>query len=249
MEKQVATAEAKNKAIAAQMPTGAWGTENVRSENILIPQVYLMQGQSKAVQLEKAKVGEIIESVTGKVLGGPTKAFEFIPISTFDTFMVQREEAPGDWKFLRTEKVTPANIKHKEQPNWLSVCPDTKKQLKWTYEIKFLVLPYDNYKNTLPYVLGFRSTSLRAGKALTNHFSNCRIDNVPPASKVMKVSSNKVTKNGKTFSVYDVSEGPKTSPEEQLVAYKWFKEFQKGTTVVHEATDDVETESADTTDY
>lgn len=249
MEKQVVTSDTKNKALSAQMPTGAWGTENVRSENILIPQVYLMQGQSKAVQQEKAKVGEIIESVTGKVLGGPTKPFEFIPISTFDTFMVQREETPGDWKFLRTEKVTPANIKHKEQANWLSKCPDTGKQLKWTYEIKFLVLPYDNYANTLPHVLGFRSTSLRAGKALTNHFSNCRIDNVPPASKVMRVSSNKVTKNGKTFSVYDVSEGTKTTSEQQLVAYKWFKEFQKGTAVVHETEEDANTESSDTTDY
>lgn len=225
-------------------PTGAWGTENLKTENVLIPQVYLMQGQSKAVHDAKAKVGDIIESVNHKVLGTMTEPFEFIPLSTFDTFMVQVKEG-NDWKYLRTEAVTPKNAHHKTE--WESIDPETKKELKWMYELKFFVLPAKDYKTALPHVLGFRSTSLKAGKALTNHFMNCKSDNIPPASYVMKVGSTKVTKNNKTFSVYEIAKGTKTSEDQLATAYKWYKTLLSGQAKVHEPTD-VETAETEVDD-
>lgn len=217
-----------NKEVA--MPMGAWGTENIKTENILIPQIYLMQGQSKGVQDEKAKVGDIVDSVNYTVLGDAKKDFKFIPLVSFDTFMVQEYDGK-QWRYSRTEPVTMANEKHRKE--WESIDPVTKKQLKWTYELKFYVLPLNEYKTALPHVLGFRSTSLKAGKALTNHFVRCRQDNIPPASYVMKLTSNKQTKDSNTFFVFEVSQGEKATAEQQTTAWKWYQMIKAGQTNVH----------------
>lgn len=222
----------KNTKTDLAMPSGAWGTENIKTENILIPQIYLMQGQSKGVQDEKAKVGDIIDSVNYTILGDTKKDFKFIPLVSFDTFMVQSFDK-GRWNYLRTEPVTIDNQHHMKFENWETIDPTTQQKIKWTYELKFYVLPFSDYKTALPHVLGFRSKSLKAGKALTNHFVRCRQDNIPPASFVMKLTSNKQTKDSNTFFVFEVSQGEKATADQQLTAWKWYQMIKAGQTNVH----------------
>jgi hypothetical protein len=101
-------AEVKNEVPALVVPEGAWGCENLASEDILISKVLLMQGQSAIVQNGEAVPGQLIDSVTKEPLGGfdpksknkiPLELVAFYSTKTWVISERPVKRKPGEDKF------------------------------------------------------------------------------------------------------------------------------------------------------
>lgn len=228
MNTEVTTQNTKDLAV----PMGAWGAEDIKSENLLIPRLTLMQGQSKFVQDEKAKVGDIVDNVTIQVLGGPNKAVELIPLIQQDAWTLFNKRN-GQWSYSGVVPATAENSHwHRE---WEGTNADGEEE-KRVFSLLFYCLDAANYSG-LPYLITFKSTSLRAGKALMNHFFQCKNDGVPPASRSVFLGSRKETGDKNTWYVYTVAPGKSVTKEQLAVAYKWYRTLKESKHKVAEETE------------
>lgn len=213
----------KQESALAAVPEN-WGTDDapVSAKEILIPKLLLMQGQSKLVANEQAKMGQFVNSVTGKVFGDITKPAEIIPIMKLPSLWVVSTVNGKDKKFKEIIPVTPANEDH----DW-----NVKNQAgavieEWDYTMNYYVVMTDDV-NGLPYQLAFRRTSLRAGKKLNNHFLACQMDKVAPARYAVNLSATKEMKDGKPYFIMDlIGEKRKSTDEEFATAFKWFQQLK-----------------------
>jgi ribosomal protein S6 len=135
--------------------------------DILIPKLLLMQGPSQLVAEGKASQGDMINSVTGEKLGDKTKGVTIIPLTHFKTMTVMRDKG-GMYVFDHIEPWTVAHAsksfeeetngaKYKNYPT-LNFYVMLEKDLK-------------ENKSAMPVLVSFKSTSLKAGKKLINHFA------------------------------------------------------------------------------
>jgi len=210
----------------------AWGTEDLKSENVLIPRLALMQGQSKLVQDEKAKIGDIVDTVTGEVLGSASNPIEIIPIMQFDKWTLFHKEE-GQWVYTGAVDATAANSGwHRE---WEGKSADGREE-KRVYSLLFYVLLAKNFK-TLPYLVTFKSTSLKTGKALMNHFFQAKNDGVPPASRTVFLASKKESGDKNTWYIFNVAPGKAATKEQVGVAYQWYQTLKLAK---HKVADEVE---------
>ncbi len=197
----------------------AWGTEDLKAENILIPRLALMQGQSKLVQAEKAKLGDIVDTVTGEVVGSASQPLEIIPIMQFDRWTLFHKNEKGQWTYSGEVEANATNAGwHRE---WEGKSSDGRDE-KRVYSLMYYVLLSKNFR-TLPYLITFKSTSLKAGKALMNHFFQAKNDKVPPASRSITLASRKESGDSNTWYVFTVSPGKSTTKEQVAVAYQWYQ--------------------------
>jgi hypothetical protein len=88
--------------------TGAWGTEGTNAQNILIPKLLLKQPISEEVVAGEMQAGCIVKSTTKEVVMEKDGTLDFIPISTFDTWVIS-EKVGNKFEFRRIEDVTPEN--------------------------------------------------------------------------------------------------------------------------------------------
>lgn len=226
------------------IPTGSWGSENISASDILIPKLLLMQGLSEYVADGKAKMGDIVNSVSGAVLGGKEKPVEIIPVYHFRT-LITMEEISGKMTFKNQEPLTLSN----ENLPW----DDTVNGLKVRRikSLNFYVLATEDLKapGALPYLLAFRSTSYTTGRKLVNHFAQARDMNVPPAKTAFKLSSF-IDKNEKgSFGVYDITFSRPSTTLELETAYKWFKIMSSSSPNVKVDESDLKKDVTSTTEF
>lgn len=205
-----------------------WGTNEQSAADIVIPKIQLMQGMSERVVKGNNKLGEFIDSVSGEILGTVDKPFEVIPFHMEKFFVVQKHNGK---KFVydHIEKITPAN----ENAPWEYETKDGK--FKRVYTRNFYVLVPGK---VLPYVIGFSSTSAKAGKELATemYVKNTMLKRAPCASKILiggKIESN----DDGTFAVKTIKVGADASKEEIALAFQWFQTVRKEETKVDDAED------------
>lgn len=221
MEKKEVAVKEENTALA--VPEGTWGTEGTSTKDILIPKLLLMQGLSKFVADEKAQMGDIVNSLTGDILGGKTKPVEIIPIMSFRTWVIY--EIVGD------------------KPQFKSVVPMTRENEDWELEgeedgapvrrdkcLNFYVMLKTDMGG-FPYLVSFRRTSFRAGKKLVNHFKLAEMKRIPPAANSVMLACSKQQNDDGTFYVFDIAPGKPTAKEDLSTCYGWYKTLSAGTGV------------------
>ncbi len=239
--------------ISTDVAPANWGNDaEIDNSERLVPKLHLLQGQSKLVAEERGKTGDIVNIVTGEVLGGK-EPVEFIPIKKLTSSWVVYDRTTGERVFKEIFDVTPENAK----------LPYVEKDAKGVvilerdYSINFLVLLA---KDTgFPIVASFKRTSVKAGKKLVNHFDRCRNDKVAPATYALSLVSQKLTnRDGKPYCVFDLlADRRKSTPAELNAAYQWFKTFQTQELKVDnsdvtdggEASAPIETEASDGSQY
>jgi hypothetical protein len=210
------------------VPEGAWGApETISRKEILIPKLLLMQGVSQLVSDEKAAAGDIVNSVSAKILGGKgTKSVEIIPIMKLpSTWVINELVMEGGALKKKFKEMIEVNAQNE---NWDWTIKDAKGNVthERDYTINFFVLVVDDITG-FPYQLSFRRTSLRAGKKLSNHFQECMKDKVAPARYALKLSCRKEMKDKQAYWVYELEgEKRKTSESELSTAYQWFTTFK-----------------------
>lgn len=138
--------------VPAHIPQGQMkGLENMRPGDMVVPRLVLMQGLSPLVQADKAKLGDIVNSLTNEVLVGKDETDVFIPIYHYLEWMAwgNRNEAESlidrsldangvlaqCWAKGQRHKVDQAarNLKHPDYPvteyhNFIVLLPNSSMQ-------------------------------------------------------------------------------------------------------------------------
>lgn len=197
---------------------------NVDKSDILIPKLLLMQGLSELVGEEKAQMGDIVNSVTAKILGGKEKELSFIPLVHFKD-MAKFELIDG------------------EKPKFLEILPWTSqtaalpweekqmgKTIKNMARLNFYVLLESEITEAtaLPYLLSFTSTSYQNGRKLATHFAQADMANLQACSMLFNVTSKKEKNDKGIYYKFDVApKGP--TPEKYISKIEmWTDVLSKG---------------------
>jgi hypothetical protein len=213
-----------------QVFDSAWGTEGVDKRDILIPKLLVMQGLSDLVTEEKAQMGDIVDSVTGEVLGScrekDYKPVPVIPIMTFKTWVVFKKSGNGQTEFKEIIPMTAGNEN----------LPREDEEFVRDRCINFYVLNA-NRTDELPYLLSFRRTSYRAGAKLATYFTKCELAArrgrpVPPAARIWNLGGSKQSNDKGTFYVFDVEQAGETPKEAIQTAFEWYQTLRTQSTKV-----------------
>ena len=206
-----------------------WGVSQVSSQDIVIPKILCMQGLSQLVIDEKAKMGDLVDSMSEEIIGNCVKKpVQFIPFHLAKIFIVSKwNEAAKDYEFDHIEDVTPAN---EATPYETRIGGDLFKN---EYCMNFYVLrPEDT---SLPYIISFKGTARKNGKVLATqmYIRNAQAGKIPPAY-VMELAGTKESNAKGHFYVVNSKQARESTPEEQAIAFNWLKTIKAGETKSHD---------------
>lgn len=217
---ETAPVVAQNTAIAQVegVPTSAWGAENVSSKDLIIPKILLMQGMSQLVADGKAAVGQLIDSVSGELLGDRSKPMPFIPFYTFKTWITSKKKGEK-YEYVGQ---TPMDATNEDLPVEFSEGADLFRRDRCINVYVLTPAALEKKEGIIPYMISFRRTSYQAGKKLSTHIAKLADFNQPPAARNFLLSvGTKENEKGK-FGVFDIEMKEATKPEHLKIAYDWY---------------------------
>jgi hypothetical protein len=186
-----------------------------------------MQGMSDMVTSGDAKIGDIVENVGGKVIGGIDNGVEILPFKCNLLFKIMGSNG----KLLGTETVSDDNINAPFECEY-----DGESAKRFYTQQYFVLLPSElESGNSLPFVLEFKSTALSAGKDIYRQMYVINKENqLPPPAKTFMLVTERVSNNKGTFAVPKVSVCRDTRAAELEKALSWFLSMREGGVRVHE---------------
>lgn len=209
----------------------AWGNAPTLSKrDLVIPRIHMMQGLSEKVTAGEASFGELVDSVSGEVLGGPKQPLEIIPISMKKLVVVEEYDAKSKkYHYKETLPGTPEN----------EALPYEEEGIKRTGMMSFFVLlPRDVAQGgAIPKVLTIRGTSRQAGRIMATQMYAINASATPwlPPPAFTFTLSVKIEKNEKgTYAVFEAKKGRASTPEELAVAFNWHEQISKGDAKIDE---------------
>lgn len=223
-------AQLKNEMVVKEMDThlqkmGEFGdlfdATPIDKNDFLIPKLLLMQSVSAAVQEERARAGEIRESIDNKKITEKEGSVEIIPFGVYKTWITLSKLGS---EFISQEPLTAAN------------CAKPREQIVGGIEILnyetlnyYCILPSEVALGMfMPYVVSFRSTSYMAGKTLETHRARLQEFGLPLPFKTFNLGSSPRKNDKGNYYVFTISES-RSSTEEELSAVKhWFGLIQSG---------------------
>lgn len=204
--------------------------------DILIPKLLLMQGPSQLVAEGKAAQGDMINSVTGQKLGDKTQTINVVPLTHFKTMTVMRDKG-GMYVFDHAE---PWTVSHTSKP-WEETVNGAKYRNYPTLNF-YVMLETDlkENKSAMPLLLSFKSTSIKAGKKMVNHFAMASEIGQKPCSGILTLSC--VVKKGEKgpYHAFDIVFNKNTPAEYGPALLKWERILKTNKVKVdasHEETD------------
>ncbi len=202
-------------------PMGDWGSSQVSTADILISRILLQQALSDFVTEGKTKPGDLVDSVTGKVLAERGKELEIIPIVLVKNWRISKREK-NKFEFQGFEPVTSQN---ENFPFEYELNGETWRRDK-CYNYHVLLAKEAASPSVMPVVVTFTRTSAQAGKAIATHFLKLSMDSKPPAHSVISLKSEQIQGEQGPYFVYRADIGRNTEPNELNAAYKWYKLLQ-----------------------
>lgn len=218
----------------------SWGSEGTDNSDILIPKILLMQGLSQYVAQEKAQMGDLVDSVTGEVLGsGREKDFsavKIIPLMQFKNW-THYLKVGDKWEYKGTEMWNATNA---GTPRYEEYQKDGQTYRSDSALNFYVLVVNDNKVQDLPYLVSFRRTSFRAGQKLVTHFTKCQLAAkagapIPPAATTFDLASRKVQNDQGTFYVFDLFGTSPTNGDWMPTAYSWYQTLKAGSHKVDES--------------
>lgn len=210
----------------------AWGNAPTLSKrDLVIPRINMMQGLSEKVTAGEATFGDLVDSISGEVLGGVKEApLEIIPISMKKIIVVEEYNAKSKkYEYKEIIPGTPEN----------EALPYEQDGIKRTGVMSFFVLlPRDiAMGGAIPKVLSIRGTSRQAGRIMATQMyaiNGSANPWLPPPAFTFNLSV-KIDKNDKgTFAVLEAKKGRKSTDEEIAVAFNWNDQITKGDAKIDE---------------
>lgn len=220
---------------------GAWGSEGISKEDILIPKILLMQAMSQLVtEKEIAEPGDIIVSTTEEVVGGKENPLIFVPLMSFKTWTIS-ELVGAKYEFRDTIPMTPKNAADPLEFEENGVKYRRDKGLNFYVLLKKdLEAAAKGEGAVMPALLAFRRTSFTAGKKLASGIQMSSMMKKSAASSAYALSSTKRKTDDHTYYVYDVapSKDSKVSIEELAVAKQWYDTLMSSQVKVDDSSDE-----------
>ena len=205
MKKNQMKPVAQEKSTHPIVPNNAdWGVE-INKDDLLMPRILMMQKMSDLVEEQKAKAGELVDSLTEEVLCGPDETLEIIP---FHSETIYKEMHNGEFHSIvpYTQKMA-----HEEMVNGVKIESDLVIQV-------FVLIPQDGLDD-IPYVISFKRTSRKAGQKIVTQFYRNSVVKQPPCAVSWKLTTKKVSGDKGAYHVYDVTKSRKTTQEEMAKAF------------------------------
>ena len=227
MQTEVMTKSTNTNLVLA--PEGAWGTEGVLSNDLILPRLMLMQALSGFVSDENigAKAGEIRDSIEGRLLGSAKAPVKIIPFFNTTTWVVSKEEN-GKFEF---HKVEPR--REGERREYEEIINNEKYHNSAC--IKIYCLVYDDLKTGMvtPYEVSFKSYSFKhAGRSFAQLASKLKANGKPLASAVFELGAGKEENAKGQFFCYTLGfakdekgQVMMTTQEELAQAYAQYKQI------------------------
>jgi len=232
MSKSIEKKESNLPAEAANMAD--WGdAPAVTANDIVIPKLLVAQQISDRVKEKKSEYGDINDSVTNEKLGDLNTPVEFIPFHLEKQWVEYDINAKGKREYKQTISIQDNPLRE----GFNDDLPFREDGLERDRVMLFYCLLPSKLEQgiSLPYVLDFRRTSLKAGKKLaTTMYVNNRAESLVPPAKALALSVKDTSNDDGSYCVQDVDVVRMSTKEEIEQALHWFKMVKKGGTKVDE---------------
>jgi len=223
----------------------------VDSADIVVPRLLLAQGLSQSVADQKAKMGDITNSLTGAVIGGPTTPVVFIPV-TIKKYWKNFEKVGNKKQFRGVEAYTQENA-GRPLTEMLPSQANPQSSTTWEHDLVLDVFGFteDDVKDpiALPTAISFSRTSYKAGQKVMTHFA--ALEGAQPAplpyhQYMLELSCTKKQNDKGIFYTFDVKpkmEGPKAT----LTPKDYYTKIERWSQILNDSSkrivaDDVEDE-------
>jgi hypothetical protein len=250
MSKQMQTKTAAPLAMPPEM--AGWGADVKVGKDILLAKILPMQPSSEFVTDGKAQIGEFRDSLSGSKMGSIAEPMEFLPFHAEKMWDIMEDDGSGQYKWKQSFPLIedPLHKDFNDNLEWQGM--ENGVAIKRIRRFNFYVMiPSEIALGTgVPYVLSFKSTSLKEGKKVLNqmYLRNTRAQ-LPPPGYLFKLSGTKRKNDKGTFIVPTVELARKSEQAEMLECFNWYKLIMAGQVKVDESdvsaveTDDLEVES------
>lgn len=227
-KKEIAKVETKE--LAAQYDA-LMPHDTVDVRDLLIPKILVMQGLSELVANEKALMGELRDSLDGKLLAAKDAQIEVIPFHYNKTWVIFEEAKGGKLEYKETIPWSASNS------DWTWEAVVDGKKVRRDQSLNFFCLIPSEIAGGyfMPYMLSFRRTSYKNGKKLITAKEKLKMFGRPLASKVFSLSSQKTENDLGTFYVFDIVESRDTTKEELEAVKPWFDMVQSAAVKVDDS--------------
>jgi hypothetical protein len=199
--KQEVVVQNSGKALAANPPQAF----DFNPEDVVLPRLLLMQGMSGIVGDGNAVMGDIVSSLTGEKLGDKNSPVGILPLTMFKTCVTILKEGGN---FVESRPMGNFEKLAQLEGVYQGVREKFKGQaVRYYQQLNFYVLTAKSIEDgmVLPALIGFRSTSLNAGKKLNSHFLWAAMNRAKPFSKVLSLScSLQKNADGKPYYTFDI---------------------------------------------
>lgn len=214
---ETAVVVAENNKLALRSNGGF--SEGFDSSDLLLPKVLLMQGLSRMVGDAKAVMGEMRDSIEGKLLGTPEQPVECIPLHMNKSWILFKNENGK----LQYNGQVPLTADNKDW-EWEVLDKNGNLLMRRDKCINvFCILVSDLAEDSyLPHLISFRRTSFNAGRKLFSRLeSRKQVFNKALESETFKLACFREKNDKGVFFVQDVIKGRPTTPEEQAATTIW----------------------------
>jgi len=198
---------------------GLGAGEEIDTKDILIPNLMLTQGLTKAVAKGKVPVGQYVNSTNLSVVGDSVEALVIQSYKVWQEFKVVpngKDEYLGTIDFYGNEQL-PYQYQNEKGED----C--SRKEV-----LGFYLLLLDEIQNgvAFPYTVTFKGGSKKAGRELTSHFAKLRSVNLPSFAKVFTFGT-ELVEDEHTYYVKTVDMGRDITREELGSVKNWIAELKK----------------------
>lgn len=201
---------AKKETTEVALNNSDWGDVEVSSRDLVISRINLMQGLSELVSDGKAKLGDLVNSVTKEVIASKDATVELLPFYCTKTWITSKKKG-NKFEF---ESVKPDQ--GQVMPFEETIGGEVYKH-EHCYQFFFMTKEL-----SVPVVASFKGTSHKVGKQLfTLMYVNNKQAGLTPANNWVSLGS-VIDKNDKgTYAVMSVKLSAKSTTEELQECIKW----------------------------
>lgn len=240
--------------VSTQTAPAPYGGSEILSSDILVPRLLLMQGLSEFVKERKAQPGDIMRSTTVEKVGDPTQPLEFIPLKVVNAW-AESEVVGGKAEFKKSIPRTPDNEhypwdffrnpqgqefdkpgqlgatawKRMKSINCFGILPGDidafEAEMKKAAESGEMP---DLTKTILPVMISFRSTSFKAGQAISTFFAQVEemkrsVPTIKHYAYTLPLSCADDKNDKGSYYIFKVGAPKKLDAKYLAVAERWWK--------------------------
>lgn len=228
---------------------GVKAEQNIGKNDIAIPKVLIMQGQSPRVLEGEAQFGELLDSLNWKNMGdiprGDKKAKPLICLPFhWEKYWNIRRQMQDKWVFDSMVKMDSLNENLDQYEEWQGNDGVMRRRV---YQHLFYVLVKGS---TIPFAVAFRGSSKSAGDNIVTQMyvinKSLKVDKAykcSPMAKMIKITPKKVTNEKGTFIQLEACVHNDATFEEACEALKWHKQVMAGAAKVDLSKDEEESDS------